>query len=94
MKVWLKIINGEKLEKSYVLTVEQYLDKYIEEYVKEICNEIDEPTPIFLNKHFSHIKQFHNTHFTKHDFVESINFDTMIVEVFDEKDKKNKNKLY
>ena len=94
MKVWLKVIVGEKLDKSYVLTVEQYKDNEIEEYVKEICNEIDEPTPIFLNKHFNHIKQFHNTHFTKNDFVEYINFDTMIVEVFDEKDKKHKNKLF
>lgn len=94
MKVWLKVVVGEKLEKSFVQTIENYKDNEIEEYVKEICNEIDEPTPIFLNKHFNHIKQFHNTHFTEHDFVESINFDTMIVEVFDEKDKKNKNKLY
>ena len=94
MKVWLKVIVGEKLEKSFVETIENYKDNEIEEYVKEICNEIDEPTPIFLNKHFNHIKQFHNTHFTERDFVESINFDTMIVEVFDEKDKKNKNKLY
>lgn len=94
MKVWLKIIQDEKIVKIYVLAPQNFNEKNIEEYVKEICNEIDEPMPIFLNKHFSHLKEFSNTHFQARDFVESIYFDTMIVQIFDENAKKENKNFY
>ncbi len=90
MKIWLTTHVGEKIVKSYVYTPEYYSDGEISEYVKEICNEIDEPTPIFLKKHFQHIKEFNNTQFTARDFVESVFFDFMNVQVYDENSKKKK----
>ncbi len=93
MKVWLTTHTGEKIDKSFVLAPEMYSDGEIAEYVKEICNELDEPTPIFLKKHYQHIKEFHNTTFTARDFVESIYFDCMKVQVFDENAKKKAKKF-
>lgn len=90
MKIWLTTHVGEKIIKSYVYTPIYYNEAEIAEYVKEICNEIDEPMPIFLKKHFQHIKNFHNTQFNERDFVESIYFDTMNVQVYDENAKKKK----
>lgn len=88
MKVWLTTHIGEKIDKSYVLSPEFYSDNEIAEYVKEICNELDEPTPIFLKKHFQHIQEFHNTTFSARDFVENIYFDSMNIQVYDDKAKK------
>lgn len=90
MKVWVKTLLGEKIVKSYVYTPACYNEAEICEYVKFICNELDEPTPIFLQKHYSHLHQFHNTVFTSRDFVESVYFDSMHVQVYDEKDTKKK----
>ncbi len=90
MKIWLTTHIGEKINKSFVYTPETYNDSQIAEYVKEICNELDEPTPIFLKKHYQHIKEFNNTQFTARDFVESIYFDSMNVQVYDENSKKKK----
>lgn len=92
MKIWLYTTVDEKIIKSFVYSPEVYRDSEIEEYVKEICNEIDEPTPVFLNKHFMHMQNFNNTHFTSVDFIEYISFDKMVVEVFDDKDKRNAKK--
>lgn len=95
MKIWLKTIVGEKIVKSHVMQVDDYRDDEINSYVEKICNEIDEPTPLFLQKHFQHIRDFHNTHFTSIDFVESVYFDSMNIQVFDEKDQKQKeNRFY
>ena len=92
MKIWLRTIVGEKAIKSYVLSPEHYSDNDIEEYINTICNEIDEPTPVLLNKHFVHLRNFNNTTFVPSDFVENVYFEKMRVEIFDENDKKNKNK--
>ena len=80
----------DKIIKSFVLEPTVFQESEIEDYLKSICNEIDEPTPILLNKHFTHLQQFSNTTFTNNDFVETIYFDKMVVEIFDDKDKKNK----
>lgn len=95
MKIWLKTLIDEKIIKSYVYTPQTYVESEICEYVKEICNEIDEPTPLFLQKHYNHIHEFNNTLFTPVDFVESVDFDSMHIQVFDEKqEKKKENPFY
>ncbi len=92
MKIWLTTHLGEKIIKSFVYTPEYFNEAEISEYVKEICNELDEPTPIFLKKHFQHIHQFNNTQFTSRDFVESVYFDTMNIQIYDENSKKKQPK--
>ncbi len=91
---WRKDVNGDGKPDLVFRKYTTATPKQIEEYVKEICNEIDEPMPIFLNKHFSHLKEFSNTHFQARDFVESIYFDTMIVQIFDENAKKENKNFY
>ena len=94
MKVWLTTNIGDKIIKSYVYTPQNFCEKDIAEYTKEICNELDEPTPLFLNKHFEHLHKFNNTNFTQTDFVESVYFDSMNIQIFDENEKKKKNEYY
>ncbi len=89
MKVWIKIIKGEKITKDFTYTPEKYNDNELHHYLEIVCNELDEPTPIVLRKHLAHIKEFGNTAFKELDFVETIHFDKMVVEIFDDKPKKD-----
>lgn len=92
MKVWVKIIKGEKILKDYTYKPEKFNYSQLHNYLEIACNELDEPTPIILKKHLQHLKEFSNTTFKQIDFVESINFEKMVVEIFDENlQKKKKN---
>lgn len=93
MKVWIKIIKGEKILKDFTYAPNNYSDSELHHYLEIACNELDEPTPIVLRKHLAHIKEFGNTTFKQLDFVEAINFDKMVVEIFDDKPKKDAKKF-
>ncbi len=90
MKIWITTIKNEKIIKSHVYTPEYFNERDIAAYTQIVCNEIDEPTPLFLKKHYMHLKEFSNTDFSANDFVECINFDSMHLQIFDEKDTKKK----
>lgn len=91
MKIWTKTIKGEKITKDIVWAPEGAFNyAAIKDYIEEICNILDEPTPIILNKHINHLNEFANTQFKQDDFVETIFFDKMVVEIFDENSQKEK----
>ncbi|MBQ7978069.1 MAG: hypothetical protein IJ301_05750 [Clostridia bacterium] len=89
MKIWTKIIQGEKILKDSVWAPDGAFDySCLGNYIEEICNKLDEPTPIILRKHLNHLNEFGNTHFKQEDFVESVFFDRMAIEIFDENSQK------
>ncbi|MBR4270985.1 MAG: hypothetical protein IKQ31_04885 [Clostridia bacterium] len=90
MKIWTKIIKGEKILKDNVYTIEKFNLNYIYDWLEEICHILDEPLPIILNKHLSHINEFNSTTFLPADFVENVNFERMVIEIFDENPQKKK----
>ncbi len=92
MKIWIRTIDGEKIKKDLVYAPERFNLDAMHEYLEDICNTLDEPTPIILKKHLSHLDEFNNTVFKPIDFVEQVNFDKMIVEIFDENSHKEKGK--
>ncbi len=92
MQLWTKIILGEKILKDNIFKPTVFDYKALRDYLETICNELDEPTPVVLNKHIRHLNEFNNTHFRPEDFVEHVNFDKMVVEIFDEDLHKDKNK--
>ena len=51
-----------------------------QEYIKEICYMLDIPNPVVLTKHIKNFILFNSTYFTEEDFVESINFERLVIE--------------
>ena len=45
-----------------------------------MCHEIDIPTPAILKTHINNYVDFNNSTFLPRDFIESIDFDSVIIE--------------
>ena len=67
-----------------VLAIYERIDNFSKEtfylHVQELCHELDIPTPVILKYHIENYVNFNVCHFLKRDFVESINFDKLVIE--------------
>ena len=88
MKIWTKIINGEKIIKDNVHQLNKLDEPSIYSSLEEICLILDEPLPIVLDKHMRHLNQFSSTTFLPSDFIEDVHFTKMVLEIFDDNPKK------
>ncbi len=80
IRIWAKIIDDSKIIKSCEITVMNYDYHIFEEYVREIAYKLDIPTPVVLDKHIIDFTVYKSTRFFKEDFVESVNFDKLVLE--------------
>ncbi len=80
-KIWLRTVGeDEKIFKEIIYLAENgSMDGFIEG-LRSACEEIDEATPVVLNTHYQHFKQFNIVRFAPRDFVESVYFVKMILE--------------
>ena len=84
MKLWFKIMKGDKmifdtLEKNDLpLSRDEY-----ERMLSELCHTANLSTPISLAPHFLSLVRFNITEYLPRDFVESVEFDKVIVENVD-----------
>ncbi len=88
MKIWTKIILGEKIIKDNVHPITKFDIDNLYSSLEEICLILDEPLPILLDKHIRHLNEFSTTTFWPSDFVEDVRYDKMIIEIFDDNPKK------
>jgi len=54
----------------------------------KVCEHFDLTKPIMVKKHYNEIERFNRTIFYADDFIESVNFDTLEVEIIVIKKKK------
>jgi len=78
-KLWAKIIKNDKIKKDYVLPISSFNSKNLYDYLKQICYELKIETPIVLTKHTSQMEEYGMTKFSKDDFVDYIDFDSLIL---------------
>ena len=78
--LWAKIIKNGKLLRDTVLDVEEFDINELPEYLKKICYTLDTETPITITKHYRNIDNYNIVKFTKDDFVDYIDFDSLVVE--------------
>ncbi len=88
MKIWTRIINGDKIIKDNVSPITKFDIDGIYTSLELICRELDEPLPIVLDKHIRHLNEFSTTTFLPCDFVEDVHFSKMVLEIFDDAPKK------
>ena len=81
IKMWAKVIKNKKITKQFVFEREKETD-YSEffDYVKTICGFLEIPTPVLIKTHLFNYAKYNFVRFKKEDFVESIDFDTLIIE--------------
>lgn len=88
MKIWAKILNGDKIirdviyERELVLTPSNY-----QKMLQEISYQLDVATPVTLPTHFKHFERFNRIKYIPRDFIEEVDFSAYILERVIEKPK-------
>lgn len=79
IKVWGKIIKGEKVEKNAVIDVDSSKCTFFD-MIKSVCEKLDCDTPVLLEKHLKDFSRFNFCVFKEEDFVEKIKFSKLIIQ--------------
>ena len=92
MKVWAKVMKGDKILRDVVYENDVPLTQSgFQSLMQELSYQLDIATPVILVNHLKHLERFNRVKFLARDFIEDVDFDLLIVErVLDEK----KPKLY
>ena len=81
IRIWARTVVDGKITRSYIY---ESIDNFVEEkfhfHIEKICHELDIPTPAILKSHITNYVDFNNTTFLSRDFVESIDFEKLILE--------------
>ena len=85
MRYWGKIKIEDRIQKDLTVEEKDFLSA-----LSAICDSLDLSKPIVCAKHRTEIKSFSRTVFYPDDFVESVDFDTLEIEVIGKKKKDSK----
>lgn len=93
MKVWAKVMRGDKILRDAVIEGEYSLSSSdYTRMLQDIAYKLDLASPVSLPTHLSHFAKFNRVKYLPRDFVEDVEFDSFIVErILD--DKKNKRRI-
>ena len=86
-RLWAKMIVSGKIVKNMTIeNSDSYLNrtKKIFSAIDEVCYAYDLSKPIWLDKNINEFKKNSKTRFTKDNFVDDIDFDSLDIEVIEE----------
>ncbi len=86
IKLWAKVVKNNKIlkHKTY-LTGASVMDySLFYDYVSTLCHSLDLPTPLIIKTHIFNFAKFNFVQFIKSDFVESVDFDKLVIELIKE----------
>lgn len=92
MKVWAKVMRGDKILRDVIYEEDLTLSKSdFQKLMQELAYRLDISSPVSIPNHIKHFEKFNRVKFLPRDFIEEVDFDAFIIErVLDEK----KQKLY
>lgn len=81
IRMWAKLVKNHKIIKDVIFERTGDID-YSEmfDYLVEICDKLDIPTPIIVKSNIFNYAKFNHVKFKAEDFVESVNFDYLLIE--------------
>ncbi|MCH5279439.1 MAG: hypothetical protein J1E60_06575 [Christensenellaceae bacterium] len=85
MKVWGRIRKDNKTVAECVVEIPEKDAESVLNWVEpvgEVCGKLDLSRPIILDKHVNDLLKFSHTHFKRSDFMESVKFDRLEIELF------------
>lgn len=81
VRIWAKVMLKDKILKQFVYEREGAMDySLFFDYLKDICETLDIPTPVLIKTHLFNYAKYNVVRFKKDDFVESIDFDKLVLE--------------
>lgn len=81
LKIWAKTMIKDKITRDQIYKRDEKFDRdKLMEYLVDMCYNFDIPTPLVLKSHITNFDKFNITRFKKSDFVEEIDFDSLVIE--------------
>lgn len=81
IRIWARTMKDNKITRSYIYeSIDNFAEDKFFMHIEKMCHEIDIPTPMVLKNHINNYVEFNNAMFISRDFVESIDFDSFIIE--------------
>ncbi len=81
MRLWAKVMKDGKIQKQCTLEKDERVTwSHFFDYMAELCDALDTPTPVILKAHVFQLAKFRHVKFLPRDFVESVDFDRLVVE--------------
>ncbi len=93
MKIWAKVLKNHKIVNEAVREFSLARPSDAEGWnavMTELVKPLDLACPVLLKKHVQELARFSRTVFTQADFMESISFDKLEIEIFPEKKKETR----
>lgn len=83
IKLWGKCIKNKKIvrQKTMAINVDKMDWSKFYDYISELSHNLDSPTPLIIKSHIFNFAKFNFVKFTKSDFVESLDYDELVVEL-------------
>lgn len=81
LRIWARTMNDSKITRSYIYeSIDNFNEDKFRYHIERICHELDIPTPAILSSHIKNYSDFNIVTFIPRDFIESIDFDKLILE--------------
>ena len=81
IRIWAKVIKEDKIVKQFMLEKFTAMDySEFSNYLREICESLDIPSPVLIKTHLFNYAKYNVVRFNKEDFVESVDFDKLVLE--------------
>jgi len=88
-RIWAKVMLGDKIKKDLIYTSDKAIEAdTLQGDIANLCHELDIPTPVVLKSNVSNFFEFRITRFRSTDFVESVDFDMLVLEDATEAERK------
>ncbi len=81
MKIWAKVMQGDKIKRDVVYESELTLTPgNFQKMLQEISYKLDVATPISLPTHYKHFERFNRVKYIPRDFIEDTDFTSFVLE--------------
>ena len=81
IRLWAKTMIDQKIEKSFVYeSIDKFSPETFHLHMQQICHKLDISTPVILKNHIQNLINFNTVSFLPRDFVETVNFDKLVIE--------------
>ena len=85
MRAWIRTIKSGKTVLDTVTEITEFTSLALTESLRDALLPLDLPTPVIIEAKAKHLQKFNTVRFKSDDFVESVDFDSMMIELLLEK---------
>ncbi len=85
-RLWAKVIKNNKIINSIDVSNDDdiSIEKKKSKCFSKIFNSLDISSPVWLSNHYNNFSEFKMVTFYKHDFIDTVDFDKLEIELLDD----------